>query len=249
MNKRQQDILTLLKEKQYVETKELSKHFFISESSIRRDLAFLENESKLERVKGGAIELGTKRGESRFLTREKENSTEKDYIVELAMNYIQNGQSLFLDSSSTVYRLAKRLHRFKQLKVLTNGNLTSYTLGLTNGIDVYTLGGKIVEGECSIVGVMACEQIKNFSADICFVSSRGISLNGGTDKAEEESQIKKHFYDNSKKNILLLDSSKVAKNYFYLSVPFEKIDVVISEQPLPKQLKEVLEKNNVEIVY
>ncbi len=242
-------ILSLLKKARFLSTEQLCATLYSSPATIRRDLAFLAENGQIQRTRGGGMYLGEQRYELPFLYREKNNEAFKEYISELALAHIEDGKSLFLDSSSTVFKLAKKLHSFKNLKILTNGNLTSYILGVQTQHDIYTVGGKICTNEASITGVTACNQIRSFSADIALVSCRGLSAQGGSDATEEEAQVKRAFFGQSKKTILLADSSKIAQDFFYLSVPFEKIDLIITDKPLPPSFEQIIKENQVEVIY
>ncbi|MBP1039570.1 DeoR/GlpR transcriptional regulator [Vagococcus sp. BWB3-3] len=242
-------ILELLKKERFLSTERLSALLFSSPATIRRDLSILSENGQIQRTRGGAMYLGEQRYELPFLYRERNNEPQKEYVSELALAHIEEGQSLFLDSSSTVFKLAKKLHTFKNLKILTNGNLTSYILGVQTTHDIYSVGGKIRNKESSITGVMACDHIRSFYADTAIVSCRGLSLHGGSDATEEESQVKRAFFKQAKKTILLVDSSKIEQDFFYLSVPFEKIDLIISDIPLPSTFQNMVDKHQVEVIY
>lgn len=247
--KRRDYIVQLLRKQVYVSIDELVKLLFVSPPTIRRDLKILTDLGLIERVHGGAMSITNSKNERPFYLREHENNTTKEYLASLALGYIQEGQSIFLDSSSTVLELAKKLTPFKKLKVLTNGSLTAYFLSMKTDGEIYSVGGRLVNKESSIVGSMAREYIQHFSADLHFFSCRGLSLIGGTDALEEEAFIKKKFLQQAQKNILLIDQSKIDKNFFYLSIPLEKIDVIITNQPLPINLQQKVDQLNIEVVY
>lgn len=242
-------ILNLLKKNHFLSTKELTQQLYSSPATIRRDLSVLAQNGQISRTRGGAMYLGEQRYELPFLYRERNNENLKEYISELALAHIQEGQSLFLDSSSTVFKLAKKLNQFDNLKILTNGNLTSYILGIQTNHDIYTVGGRVRNKESSITGVMACDSIRSFSADVAIVSCRGFSSQGGSDATEEEAQVKQAFFKQAKKIILLADSSKIDTDYFYLSIPFDKIDILITDQPLPDHINLLVTEHNVEVIY
>ena len=242
-------ILNSLKANHFLTTNELSQQLFSSPATIRRDLKILTENGQISRTRGGAMYLGEQRSELPFLYRERDHSSEKEYIAELALAHLKEGQSIFLDSSSTVFKLAKKLQQFSKLKILTNGNLTSYILGVQTNNDIYSVGGHIRNKESSITGVTACDQIRSFYADLAIVSCRGINQAGGCDATEEESQVKRAFFKQAKKIILLADHSKMQQDFFYLSVPFERINLIITDKPLPQALNKIVADYQIEVVY
>ena len=98
---RKQQILALLERKRYVTVEELSKELFVSLPTIRRDLAALELEGALTRTHGGASynQAGTQ--VAPFILREKSNYQEKQVIGNVAAGLVENGDTLFISSSST----------------------------------------------------------------------------------------------------------------------------------------------------
>ena len=242
-------LMNLLKERHFLSTAEISQRLSSSPATIRRDLALLAERGQISRVRGGAMDLSEQHVEWPYLYREQVNEQAKEYLAELALAHIQDGQSLFLDSSSTVFKLAKKLQQRKHLKILTNGNLTSYILGIQTKHDIYTLGGKIHNQELSITGGTACSQVAAFSADTTLISCRGLSARGGSDATEEEAQVKQAFFQRAQKVILLMDHSKLNHDFFYSCLTFEQIDCLITDQPLPRNLQKIVSQYPIEVVY
>ena len=97
LKERHQNILDLLKEIGRVEVSELSKIFKLSEDSIRRDLRLMEEKGLLKRTYGGAI-LPDK--VSRLLVykeRKGLNTEAKLSLANLAVTFIQNNDTIWLD--------------------------------------------------------------------------------------------------------------------------------------------------------
>ena len=96
----------MLKEKQ-VAVKELSRKLYASEPSVRRDLASLEKQGLIRRIHGGAMLNENGSGETKipFLIRELEESNEKLMIAEKAAAFVNDGDVIFLDASSTSFNM------------------------------------------------------------------------------------------------------------------------------------------------
>ena len=211
---RQKEILAILGQKSDVSVTELCESLFVSAPTIRRDLQFLEKEGLIRRTHGGAALLRGAASESPFAIRSGENGGAKEQLAEQALGFISDGMTLFLDSSSTVLRLARRLGEFRELTVITNGIRTAEVLSDFPQLTVYTTGGRVRPHSKSFIGTAACDFIRSHCADYAFFSSQGVSEeNGATEANEEEALIKRAYVAGSRKAVLLFDESKWGKEY------------------------------------
>lgn len=199
-NKRYDAIVQILKENNSATVHLLSKKLFVSEPTIRRDLKKMEFQGIIKRTFGGAVLSEFLNKEILLSMREHENTNAKDYIAKKAVNFIHDGQVIFLDASSTVSGIVKYLSAFPNITVITNSPKTSLRLAELR-IKAFCTG-LLLENSIAYVGTYAENFIKNFNADIFFFSSRGISLNGTiTDSSIEESDLRRTMLANSKKYI------------------------------------------------
>lgn len=233
---RQNDILDILSKKHVASVEELCELLYSSGATIRRDLKKLEAEGLIRRTHGGAAYIESATSEFPLILRESENLEKKDMIAQKAIKFIKNGQTIFLDSSSTVYRLAQYLKNYSDLTVVTNGIKTADILGDYKGIKVYCTGGRLRQNAKSVVGSAACDFISRFHADLAFMSCRGIDPKiGPTVPTEDEANIKKAFLNNTAKPILLFDSSKINTQYFCKICNIDRFWKIISDIDLPEE--------------
>ena len=93
MNKeREKIILEILLKKKRVTVKELSHTFYISEPSVRRDLADLEKQNLIKRIHGGAVleETAISKNKIPFIILEYEQSSAKTIIAQKAAEYVKD---------------------------------------------------------------------------------------------------------------------------------------------------------------
>lgn len=239
INNRAEAILEYLRNNnRFVTVEQLSDVLFVSGATIRRDLSDLEASRLIRRVRGGAILIAGRTGDDPLDFRENQNVMQKQVIAGLALAYIKEGMTLFMDSSSTVCTLARRLDGFSSLRVITNGIKTANLLSDYKGISVMCSGGTVRENSKSLVGMSAIEYLSRFNADIAFLSCRGFSTeNGATDASEDEYQIKRVYLANAKESILLCDSSKKDQEFLCRTAPLSRFAHVLTEnRELNKQL-------------
>lgn len=103
-SERRKEILKMINERNYISVADLHKSFNVSEVTIRSDLRSLETEGKVERNYGGATIKDVKIPPFSDVTRLLNDA--KKSIAQAAASLIHNGDSLFLDASSTTLLLS-----------------------------------------------------------------------------------------------------------------------------------------------
>ena len=172
------------------------------------------------------------------MLRESQNTVSKARIADLALPLIQDGFTLFMDSSTTACQLAQRLTGFQHLRVVTNGLKTADILSSISGVRVYGTGGRLRENAQSFVGTQALAFIAQFHADLAFFSCRGIHPDGGiTDSNEDEADVKKQYIRNAARAVLLCDESKFGRQLFCRIGPLDCVWRIICDVPLPSEYR------------
>ena len=117
----------------------------------------------------------------------------------------------------------------RPIVIITSGAKTAVALAESN-IRTFCTGGQMIIHSFSYVGKQAEDFVKNVNADILFFSCHGLDEKGRmTDNAIEEANIRRVMFEQSEKKILLCDSSKLGKTYFYNMGNISDIDDVISD--------------------
>lgn len=243
VNQRTELILEYLrKNNRFVTVEQLSEALFVSGATIRRDLSELEASRLIRRVRGGAILIEGRTSDDPLDFRENHNVMQKQIIAGLALAHIQDGMTLFIDSSSTTLSLARRLNGFSNLRVITNGVRNANILTDFKGVTVMCTGGTVRENSKSMVGASAIEYLSHYNADLAFMSARGFSLEDGvTEASEDEYHVKQIFLRNSRQSILLCDSSKKDKVFLCKIAPLARFARVITEsQELNKLMRSAM---------
>ena len=227
---REKQILEILLKQKNVTVKELSELLFISEPSVRRDLASLEKQNLIKRVHGGAVieETMLSKNKIPFLIREYEESSAKMLIAQKAIDLICDNDVVFLDASTSCYYLIPFLASKRNITVVTNG-VKALTKLAEYDINTISTGGALVNSCLALVGEEAYKTIETFNADVALFSCRGLSDDGYlTDIAPEENNIRKRMIKNSEKSYLLCTQEKIGKKYFHNLCHRDELDGVIT---------------------
>ncbi len=245
---RRNRIEKLITENGSVLVTELAKRFDVTTETIRGDLLKLEKQGVLVRTYGGATLAGT--AEPEVVTeREAVNFEGKQRIGQRAAQMIRDGETIFLDASTSAWHLARNLKNKKGITVITNADKIVNELA-DSDINVICVGGKLTPKNMSYVGRVAEKNIReNYYANRFFFSCRGVTAERGlVDSSEEEAEIKKAMLDMSQSVVFLCDKNKLGKLGVPVIADFSKIDTVITDVMLNDEWRRVIEKNDVRII-
>ena len=224
-------VISILSSSKPTSIKFIAKKLFISESTARRYVNALAKNELVIRTHGGCVPCA-KVYENNLPSyfRLTSDNEAKNLIAKHAQTLIKDGDTLFLDSSSTVYNLASYLRTKNNLTVITSG-LKTATLLVENNIKTYCLGGLVNYNNLSTNSAYALEFIKNINADLFFFSCDGLNSDGYVcDNSFDECVLRKEFMKQAKTSVLLIDESKINKLCKYNLCPTEKVDIIISNK-------------------
>ena len=238
---REEKILNILLEKDSASIRELSEKLYVSVPTLRRDLVTLEEKGKIIRTHGGA-QLVKKSADEKipFFLREQERNGAKSIMARKAVEYVKNGDIIMLDGSTSAYNIIPLLAEYNKLIVITSSAKSSFLLGKL-GINNICTGGRMITTSLSYVGEEAERTVRNYNADVCFFSCRGLSEDGKlTDNSIEENSLRRAMIGQARKRVFLCDSSKIGSVCLNNLCHLSEVDVMICEEKVPDQYQELL---------
>ncbi len=243
LTERQNEILKILREKKSAGVTALAQDLYVSEATIRRDLAEMKSMGLIERSHGGAL-LPENADEISIFFRMEKNAGEKERAATKALPHIPSFKSVFVDSSSTALALAERIDlSFKT--VVTNNLQTAIQLSKKPNINLIMLGGNVHFNTNSATGSWTARQLQDFSFDLMISSCAAIIGNDVFERSIEQKEIKKVAFEHCKMRILLIDHTKFSANGTYRLAALSDYDVVVTDDTPPANL----DLTNVKIVY
>ncbi len=247
---RRQKILEYIKQNGTAKIFDLSNIFQVSEMTIHRDLSFLEEDGQVEKQYGGVI-LRLSKVEMAFNTRKTKNAEAKRKIGAAAANLVNDGDTIFIDASTTSLAIVPFLENNRNLTIFTSGIATASALvSLLDDNQIYCTGGKISQHTMSITGMAAIQFIRDIHVDKCFLGGAGVHLiHGVTDPGTEEVEIKRTAASISKELILLVDESKFGRLSRFTAFPLNEIDLIITDAVKCHPYVEEISKQGIEILH
>lgn len=226
---RRNRILDILHEEKIVYIAELSKRFDTSLVTIRSDLDALAEEKKLMRVAGGAI---LPNSDNTANTQKIINYNEKQEIAQQASLFIQDNDTLFINSGTTTNLVAKALKNRKNLNIVTNSLSVAMELGNIPSFRVILLGGSINSQYGFTYGAETQDYLNRFGADWAILSIDGISDAGEISTCHaEEAVIDRIMIARAKQVLIVADSTKIGRTGFsFVSHCDDKIKILTNKK-------------------
>jgi len=157
---------------------DLADMFSVSTMTIRRDLQELAGAGRVVRTHGGAAPASRVSFEFRFLERARQLRGEKQAIADKALEHVEDGMSIMLDSGTTTLAIARKLRLKRDLTVITTSlPIASELFGFDN-VRLLLLGGFLQHDSPDLSGALTESNLESLHADIAFVGADGIDAKG-----------------------------------------------------------------------
>lgn len=248
-NQRRDKIFELIQEDGSAKVINLAKIFKVTEVTIRQDLEKLEKDGLVIKEHGGAFLKDIRDQVQSFSLGHRENIDKKELIAKKCLEFINDGDSIILDSGSTTTEIAKNLKGFKNLTVITNALNIALMLGVEPGIELIVTGGEFKPPTLSLTGQKSADFFKGINVQKLFLATAGISLKSGlTYPSISDLVVKKAMIEAADITYLVADSSKIGKSAFASLGALSLIDYIITDNGIEEKHKEIFRNNEIELI-
>jgi len=224
--------------------------FMVSPATIRNDLRDLESLGLLKRTHGGAIKNNEQTNfEPNSLEKEIANVKQKSDIAQAAVRFVCEGDTIILDTGTTIYEFSKQLKNVKNVTVVTNDLQTALYLEKETPVSVILVGGLVRKGFHCAVGARTLASLEGLHVDKAFIAANGVSTTHGvTTPNIEISKVKELFIQMANEVYLLADSSKLGKTSFVRFTDLKNIDVLITDEGISQNFLQELRSMDVDVI-
>lgn len=210
----------------------------------------MDEEGLLTRTHGGAYltRVGT---DIPVVFREITYLKGKEIIGGKCSNLIDDGDTIFLDSSTTCLKIAENIRNKHNLTVLTNSIKIELALVNLENIKMISTGGILRPSSLSHIGHAVEKTLSEFYADKSFVSCSGVhSTNGITDANDYEAEVRKTMLKHSSTKILVADITKFGKTAFKRICGLDEINMVVTDKKdeLDPKFYDLFTAYNIELI-
>jgi len=243
---RQQQIIHTLNTAGKVTVEQLSKQFKTSQVTIRKDLALLETDGLLMRRYGGAVSIK----QSLSTYNQPFISERKKRIAIVASQYVKDNQRIIIDSGKTTSAIIPFLAEKQGLVIMTNSLTNAEQINtLSNEPMLLMTGGTWDPHSEAFQGQVAEQVLRAYDFDQLFIGADGIDIERGTTTFNELLSVSQVMADVAREVIVLVDSDKIGRKMPNLELPWQTINILITDNNLSASYKEQLEQQGVNVIY
>lgn len=239
-------IAELTRESGSIRVADLADRLGVTEVTIRRDLARLEDAGVLRREHGGAVAL---RGvESQYALRAGEHEEAKRAIGRRAAELVADGATIVIDSGSTTAEFARELVHKHNLKVVTNAITTAAEVAENPDATIILTGGMFRRSTRGTVGDIATRTLAGLRADQAFIAAAGVAPDGLSYPAIEEVSVKQAMIASAAEVIVLADHSKFGQVSLALFAGLDSIDKLVTSAAPTGEMAAAIEEAGIELI-
>ncbi|MBU3020462.1 DeoR/GlpR family DNA-binding transcription regulator [Aestuariibacter sp. A3R04] len=245
---RRDDIVEWVNQTGHVHVDEMAARFGTSQVTIRKDLAALAHEKRVLREFGGAAPMPASSPATTPNVVVGGMPSAKAGIGKRAAEFVSDGDKLIIDCGNTTAALLPFLTQNK-LVVMTNSLHAANTLtAASNEPTVLMTGGTWDAHSQSFQGNMAEKMISAYSFDTAFIGASGLDVERGSTTLNELTGLSKAMANVARRVVVLAESNKFFHRMPNLELPWEDIDMLITDANISDQIKQQLEARGVTLM-
>ncbi|KQO80432.1 alkaline phosphatase [Frigoribacterium sp. Leaf263] len=229
-SERMRRILSLLHEHTSRSLGDLARDLSVSEATLRRDLAELDEQGQLVRTHGGARERDSQ-PEIPVRLRNTSYRREKQYIARRTVDLIPTGPyALALSGGTTTAEVARGLRHRSGLTIITNSLTIAMECATWPRLKVIMTGGVVRQSSFEAVGSLSESAFRGINVGTCILGTDGISATGGvTTHDETEARTNHAMVANADRVIVVADGSKVGRATLAKMADISEVDDLVTD--------------------
>ena len=231
--------------------RQLSQHFpNVSEMTLRRDLLALEQANRIIRIRGGAMsvkEVKKVSGEQ-YTKKTVIHTDEKREIAQKAVTLVEEGACLFLDGGTTAMYFAKEMPDV-DCHVFTNGIAVAMELAQKKNVQITLIGGTLLKENLSTAFPVGTAYFEKSNIAFALISASAFTPEQGFScGSQTEAELLQLITRKAGSVYMMLDSSKIGKIKPFTFAHITDVDVLITDDTFPEEIKETFKANDVVVM-
>ena len=217
----------------------LAAHFGVSVNTIRRDIKELISRGTIRKVYGGVSSVNANAPVA-IQERQVRNSEAKKLIGQMAAQFVESGQTIFLDSGTTTPCLIPHLAGLDNVTIVSHSLPVLYEASHYPSLQVIALGGSYNPTTGSYGGISTLNYLSRISVDIVFIAATGVTLEHGlSHTAFFEAETKRKIAESGRKIVLMADHTKFGVASPITFMGFDRLSAIVTDRkPAPEFLAE-----------
>lgn len=231
-----------------IRIEDLTERFGISLMTAHRDLDELAERGLLRKTRGVVSAAPTSLIESSDVYRSSQQSAEKQAIAQAAAQYIEPGQAVFFDDSTTVLQMVPHIAPLVPITAITNSLTLINALKAMRDLSLIGLGGQYYNWCNAFMGPETADEISRLRADRVFLSMAAITDSMVFHQSPEMVATKRAMFESAQMRILLADHTKFERRALHAMCALDSFDAVIVDDGMPPRDIERLKSDHINVI-
>lgn len=244
LDQRRQNVLQIIEKEGFVALKQLADLVAASESTVRRDLEYLEEIGQIRRTRGGASYVGE--SVTTLDERYTKNLLQKQEVGRAAADLIQSGEAVMLDGGTTTLELARNLEG-KSLQVVTNSLPIVGLLANQPSIELVMLGGYVYPKSGVALGPLTMKALSEIHVRRLFISVGGITERGLFNSNTLLVDTERAMLAAAEEIIVVTDSSKFGHSALAHLCPLNRVQRVVVDSGITDEWRHQLDRDGIAV--
>jgi DeoR/GlpR family transcriptional regulator of sugar metabolism len=219
----------------------------VSTETIRKDLDELESYNLLNKVYGGAVKIPLEREEAPFAMREISHAQEKDAIAIAASKQVNDNDIVALDEGSTTLKMVEYIARKKNMTIVTS-SLPALSLlvemslkGIFDG-NIIIVGGRVNCRHLRVSGSISCKFMNDIYVSTAFISTEGLSLDGGVTSYDcDKAELSRRYLLSARSTYVVCDHTKLDARTTYKICDIRELTGIVCDLMPPPEWEKAFE--------
>jgi len=246
---RRESILRHLQRNHVLSYRQLTDLLGVSQMTVRRDVAALEEEGRVSATPGGAKLVSRLVEEPSRAVKQAAGVAQKAAIARVAAGMVGDSMTIYLDAGTTVQAMRPFLQDVNDLTVVTNDLATVQAFLDHPTADLICIGGRVDKANLSTMGRLTRLALQELSLDLAFISSSSWDLQHGvTTPVEAKLEAKRAAIAAAETAVLVADSSKYGRFGRYRALRLDELTTVVTDDGLPDVAADALRDGGVDLL-
>jgi DeoR family transcriptional regulator, fructose operon transcriptional repressor len=245
VDQRRQQILEITEKSGFVALSELIERMGASESTLRRDLDYLDGIGQIRRTRGGAAYVDD--SITSFEVRRTRAKEQKEHVAAAAAALVEPGETVLLDGGTTTLEVAKQLVG-KPLQVVTNSLPIINVLVNSPQTELIVIGGFLYPKTGVNLGSIAVAALKSIHARRLFVSVGGITAAGLFNSNALLVETERQMIESAEELIVVSDSSKLGHSALAHLCSLDVVDRLVVDEGITEEWKQIVHRAGIELI-
>jgi DeoR/GlpR family transcriptional regulator of sugar metabolism len=247
VEERRQRVLEIVSRQSFITLADLAREIQVSESTIRRDLDYWDQQGKVKRTHGGAMFVGDGSALPALEERVGSQISEKQAIARAAAARVQDGEAVLLDGGTTTLEVA-RLLVGRPVQIVTNSLPIANLFASSRETDLVWLGGYVYPRTGVALGPLTVRMMEDIHVHQTMLSVGGITAKGLFNSNLLLVETERQMMRCADEVVVVADHTKVGRQALAFLCELTAIDTLIVDPQLTPAQKQLLREADVHLI-